>query len=169
MNPAPLKIRIYGDLHLRTKCTSVKNIGPGERMIIQSMIATMHQAKGVGLAAPQVGIDRRFFVLDVGEGPLAIINPRIIKRSGSETVEEGCLSIPDVTVMVKRPEQITLQYMDENNQMMKMTCNDLLARVIQHETDHLDGKLIVDYATDSEKEKFKDQLALLESGRKEQV
>ncbi len=169
MNTSTMKIRIYGDPCLRKKCTPVKEIGPGERMVIQSMIETMHQAKGVGLAAPQVGINQRFFVLDVGDGPMAIINPRITKRSGSSTIDEGCLSIPEVTIMIDRPQKITVQYIDENNQVMKMTCDDLLARIIQHEMDHLDGKLIVDYATDSEKERIKDQLEALETGQKEQV
>ncbi len=169
MNLSPLKIRIYGDPCLRKKCAPVRKIGPSERMVIQSMIATMHQAKGVGLAAPQVGISQCFFVLDIGDGPMVIVNPRITKRSGSEVLDEGCLSIPEVNIMVTRPQKITIEYMDENNQMMTMTCDELLARVIQHETDHLDGKLIVDYATDVEKEKFKDHLTALEGGQKEQV
>jgi peptide deformylase len=167
MNLSTLKIRIYGNPCLRKKCVSLKEVGPSERVVIEAMVATMHQAKGVGLAAPQVGINRRFFVCDVGDGPMVIINPRIIKKSGSESLEEGCLSIPEVAVMVNRPEKITVQYMDENNQMMKMACDGLLARVVQHETDHLDGKLIVDYATEDEKQKIKGQLEILESQQKE--
>ena len=162
MNPAPLKIRIYGDPCLRKKSTPVDEVGPSERMLIQSMIDTMHQAKGIGLAAPQIGINQRFFVCDVGNGPMAIINPRIIKKVGSYDLEEGCLSIPEVTVMISRPQEITVRYMDENNQIKEITCEDLLARVIQHETDHLNGKLIVDYATHSEKVRFKDKLKFLE-------
>ncbi len=169
MNLSLLKVRIYGDPCLRKKCAPLKEAGPGERMVMQSMIDTMHQAKGVGLAAPQIGILERFFVLDVGEGPMVIANPNITKRSGSEVLEEGCLSIPEVTIMIDRPEKITVQYMDENSQAMKMTCDGLLARVIQHETDHLNGKLIVDYATDEEKEKFKDQLEKLKNEQKEQA
>lgn len=161
-----LKIRLYGDPCLRKKSRPIKVVGPSERMLIESMIATMHQAKGVGLAAPQVGINQRFFVVDVGDGPKAIINPKITKRIGSEVLEEGCLSIPEVMVMIERPQQITVKYMNENGQMMKMTCEDLLARTIQHETDHLDGKLIIDYASHSEKVKFKDQLKTLEAGQK---
>ena len=168
MNSSTLKIRIYGDPCLRKKCAPLKEVGPSERMLIQSMIATMHQAKGVGLAAPQIGISQRFFVMDIGDGPMVIINPRITKRFGSGAFEEGCLSIPEVTIMVERPQKVTIQYMDENNQMMRMTCDDLLARVIQHETDHLDGKLIVDYASEGEKEKFKEQLEALKSGQKGQ-
>lgn len=163
----PLKIRLYGDPCLRKKSRPVGTVGPSERMLIESMIATMHQAKGVGLAAPQVGINQRFFVVDVGNGPMAIINPKISKKIGSDILEEGCLSIPEVTVMIERPQQITVKYMNENGELKEMTCKDLLARVIQHETDHLDGKLIVDYASHKDKLQFKDQLKALEAGQKE--
>ena len=167
MNLSTLKVRIYGDPCLRKKCVPVKEVGPSERMVINAMIETMHQANGVGLAAPQVGINQRFFILDVGDGPVIIINPKIIKRAGSDIFEEGCLSVPEVTIMVKRPEEITVHYTDENNQTMKLTCNGLLAKAIQHETDHLNGTLIVDYASDEEKAKFKGQLEILEAEQKE--
>jgi len=167
MNLSTLKVRIYGDPCLRKKCIPVKEVGPSERMVMDAMIETMHQAKGIGLAAPQVGINQRFFVLDVGDGPMVIINPEIVKRTGSSDLEEGCLSIPEVTIVVTRPEEITVHYRDENNQTMKLTCNGLLAKVIQHETDHLDGILIVDYASDEEKVKFKEQLEILEAEQKE--
>jgi len=169
MNPTLLKIRIYGDPCLRKKSSPVKEVGPSERILIKSMIATMHQSKGIGLAAPQVGINRRFFVLDVGNGPMALINPRILKSSGTSVLEEGCLSIPEITVSIKRPEEITIQYMDENNQVMELACDDLLARVIQHEMDHLDGKLIVDYVSSSEKARIKEQLKTTGKAQKEQV
>jgi len=162
-----LKIRLYGDPCLRKKSRLVKVVGPGERLLIESLIATMHEAKGVGLAAPQVGINQRFFVMDIGNGPKAIINPKISKKIGLDVLEEGCLSIPEVTIMIERPQQITVKYMDENGQTMEMVCEDLHARVIQHETDHLNGKLITDYASHSEKVKFKDQLKALEAGQKE--
>lgn len=161
-----LKIRLYGDPCLRKKSIPVAEVGAGERMLIKSMIATMHQAKGIGLAAPQVGINQRIFVTDIGAGPLAVINPRIIKKSGSAVLEEGCLSIPEVTVLVKRPQRITVRYTDEHNRTKEMTCEDLLARVVQHETDHLDGKLIIDYASHREKAGFRDRLKALEAGWK---
>ncbi len=167
MSLPELKIRLYGDPCLRKKCAAVKEVGPGVRAVMNSMIETMHQAKGVGLAAPQVGIMERFFVLDVGEGPMVIVNPKITKRSGMAALEEGCLSIPEVTIMMHRPEKISLQYMDEDNRMMKMTCDGLLARVIQHETDHLNGKLIVDYASGPEREKYRGKLKELEAKQKE--
>jgi len=163
MNVAPLIIRIYGDPCLRKKSSLIKKVGPGERMLINSMIETMHAAKGVGLAAPQVGINQRLFVVDIGNGPIAIINPRITKKVGATVLEEGCLSIPEVTIPIERPEAITVRYIDENNQVMEISCEELLARAIQHETDHLNGKLIVDYASHKEKVAFKDQLKALES------
>ena len=169
MTTAILKIRLFGDPCLRKKSSPVKEIGPGERMLIQSMIATMHDAKGVGLAAPQVGISKRFFVMDIGEGPMAIINPKISKKMGTDTLEEGCLSIPEVTINIERPQQITVKYMDENGQAQEKTCENLMARIIQHETDHLDGKLIVDYASQDEKAQFKDQLKALEKEQKKQT
>jgi peptide deformylase len=168
MSLPELTIRIYGDPCLRKKCVPLKEVGPGVRAVLQSMIQTMHQSKGIGLAAPQVGITERFFVLDVGDGPMVIVNPRITKRSvAMESLEEGCLSIPEVNIAVRRPAKITVQYMDENNRMMKLTCDGLLARVIQHETDHLNGKLIVDYATAAEKERFREKLKALEARQKD--
>ena len=154
-----LRIRLYGDPCLRKKSTPVKEVGTAERMLIANMIETMHEHKGVGLAAPQVGINEQIFVADIGEGPIAIINPRIIKKRGSEVMEEGCLSIPGVLIKVKRPKKIVVSCMDENNNKMQRECEGLLARVILHETDHLRGKLIVDNMGWRQKLRFKNQLA----------
>jgi len=166
METVPLKIRLYGDPCLHKKSSLLKEVGPSERVLFKAMFETMYQAKGVGLAAPQVGINQRFFVMDAGNGPMVIINPRITKKAGSHSLEEGCLSIPEVTIEIKRPQEITVRYMNEENKTMEMTCDDLLARVVLHETDHLNGKLIVDYATHSEKVKFKDQLKALKAQQK---
>lgn len=163
MDTAPLKVRIYGDPCLRKKSSPVKEVGPGERLLFAAMIETMRQAKGVGLAAPQVGINQRFFVMDVGDGPVVVINPRITKKAGLCILEEGCLSIPEVTVEIERPQKVTVCFMNEDGKLMEMTCEDLAARVVLHETDHLNGKLIVDYAKHSDKVKFKDQLKALEA------
>ena len=153
-----LKIRLYGDPCLRKKSVPVKEAGSVERILIQAMIETMLKNKGVGLAAPQVGINQRIFVADIGEGPIAVINPKIVKKTGAMTMQEGCLSIPGVTVAVKRAKSIVVKYIDENNREIERRFDDLLARVILHETDHLDGKLIVDYASLSEKRKLKEKL-----------
>ena len=163
MDTASLKIRIYGDPCLRLKSKPLKEVGPGERMLFAAMIATMRQAKGVGLAAPQVGINQRFFVMDIGDGPVVVINPRITKKTGMCILEEGCLSIPEVTLEIERPQKVTVCFMNEDGKLMEMACDDLAARVVLHETDHLNGKLIVDYAKHSDKVKFKDQLKALEA------
>jgi len=141
-----LKVRIYGDPCLRKKSKPVKEVGPSERMLIKALLETMYESKGVGLAAPQVGINEQIFVADTGDGPMAIVNPRISKKRGSEVMEEGCLSIPGVVVNIRRPKKIFVTYLDEDNQKVERECDGLLARVIQHETVHLHGKLIVDYA-----------------------
>ena len=165
MTATPLKIRYYGDPCLRQKAERVKDVGPAERMLIQSMLVTMENAKGIGLAAPQVGINQRIFVVDAGQGPIVFINPEILKREGDlEVLEEGCLSIPDVTINVKRRQKVVVKYMDENGRVCQKEFSDLTARVIQHENDHLDGKMIVDYATLPKKLRIKKKLKDLENG-----
>ena len=161
-----LKIRIYGDRCLRKKSFPVKIVGPGERLLIASMVQTMHESKGVGLAAPQLGINEQIIVVDIGEGPVALINPRILKKRGAEIMEEGCLSIPGVSVQVKRPKKIVVRYLDENNKPVRREYQDLLARVIMHETDHFHGRLITDYASWREKLQFRKQLKALRAQSK---
>ena len=147
---SPLKIRLYGDPCLRKESVIVKEVGPAERMLIKSMIETMHHHKGIGLAAPQVGTNQQIFVADIGDGPVVFVNPEILNNESEGVLEEGCLSIPDVTVNVARSEKILVKYMDENNKVCQQDFSDLLARVILHELDHLHGKLILDYATEDE-------------------
>lgn len=155
-----LKIRVYGDPCLRRKSEPLKEVGPSERMLIAAMLDTMYESKGLGLAAPQVGINQQIFVADVGDGPIVVINPKILKRKGSAELEEGCLSIPGITVSVKRPDHIVVQYCDENNRPVEAELKNMLARVFQHENDHLNGKLIIDHATLRERLKFLKQLKL---------
>ena len=158
MNVTRLKIRIYADPCLRKKSLPIEHVGPAERLLIQSMIATMNEHKGVGLAAPQVGINQRIFVMDIGQGPTVIINPRIVRKSGSAVMEEGCLSIPGVTVKIKRPDRIWVKYSDEFDHDHERSFHDLMARVILHENDHLNGKLILDYLSLTERRKAEKQL-----------
>ena len=153
-----LKIRYYGDPVLRKKSTLIKDVGPSERMLAQSMLLTMHHYKGIGLAAPQVGINHRMLVIDIGEGPIVVINPYIVKRSGSNVLEEGCLSLPELSVKVKRPLKIWVSFLDEHGRRVEKVYQDLLARVFLHETDHLNGKLIIDYANIAQRIKMKNQL-----------
>jgi len=166
MNTIGLRIRTYGDPCLRKKSKPVTEVGPSERFLINAMIDTMHAYKGIGLAAPQVGINEQIFVVDTGDGAFAVINPHIVKKLGSDVMEEGCLSIPEVLVKVKRAESIVVEYMDENNRKVERKCFGLLAKVIQHETDHLNGKLIIDYASLAEKLKFKKTIHQLEKSHK---
>ncbi len=162
-----LKIRLYGDPCLRKISDPVEQVGPGERLFIKSMIVTMHEGKGVGLAAPQVGVNRRIFVADIGEGPVVFINPKILKKSRtSDFLEEGCLCMPGVTVNVKRPTKVVVEYTTEDNKVIQKVCDSLMARVVQHENDHLDGKLIVDYAGLKEKAQIRPQLKELEERSK---
>ncbi len=154
MKPPVLKIRTYGDPCLRKLSEPIEQIGVSERLLIEVMFNTMYAEKGIGLAAPQVGINQQLIVLDIGEGPFVFANPKIIKASGLVVLEEGCLSVPGGVVEVERPETITVEYLDINNQPSVLECDGLLARAIQHENDHLIGKLIVDYADAQLKEKI---------------
>jgi len=146
VGPVQLKLHVLGDSILRQKAAVVKDVGPSERILMAAMVEAMHEFKGVGLAAPQVGIDLQIFVIDIGSGPHAFVNPKILKRSGACSQEEGCLSVPGFAVRVKRPAKISVRYTDENNQTVERELTELMARVFQHEYDHLQGKMIVDYA-----------------------
>ena len=160
-----LKVRVYGDPILRQKAVEVKEVGPAERILIASMIETMYGHKGIGLAAPQVGVSEQIFVADIGDGPVIVVNPKIIARGGQEVREEGCLSIPGIVLNVKRPKKIRVRYLNEDNQTIERDYSDLLARVILHETDHLKGKLIIDYASLIQQRKIKKQLKAIVEGK----
>lgn len=142
---AGLRILKYPDKLLRKKAASVKSVGPEELGILAEMAETMYMSKGVGLAATQVGIDKQLAVIDVGEGLINIVNPVIVKTDGSETEEEGCLSVPETAIKIKRAKTITVNFMDEAGEIRHLNATGLLARAFQHEIDHLHGKLIVDY------------------------
>ena len=141
-----LQVRTYGDVCLRQKAEPVKEVGIAERMLIQSMIETMYEEKGVGLAAPQVGVNQQIFVMDIGDGPVTVINPKVLRKNGTVVMEEGCLSVPELVVNIRRPAVISVQYLNEDNQLVEKQYDELLARVFLHEQDHLSGKMIVDYA-----------------------
>ena len=155
-----LTIRTDDDPCLRRKSTVVKEVGAAERMLISAMLETMYASKGVGLAAPQVGINQQIFVMDVGEDPIVVINPQVLKRSGSQCLEEGCLSLPGQVVNVKRPKKILVHYWDVQGKTVEREFSDLLARVFLHENDHLLGKLITDYRG------WREKLGLKKASRK---
>ncbi len=160
---AILAIRIYPDPVLRVKCRPVETFDAGLRKLAANMVDTMHAAPGVGLAAPQVGVDLRLAVVDisVGEDPAEVrvlVNPEIVRREGVETDTEGCLSLPGITDKVDRPFSITLRAQDLEGKPFELEADDYLARAICHEVDHLDGILFTDHLRGLRKERSKRQL-----------
>ncbi len=141
------KIRVFPDPVLRKKAKPVKCVSAEHREILSLMSKLMYEGSGIGLAAPQVGISAQLIVVDIGEGLYKLINPKIIKRQGSQAINEGCLSLPGACVKVKRAKQVWLEALDENGFPIKLTAKDLFACVLQHEIDHLKGKMIMDYAS----------------------
>lgn len=137
-------IRTIGDDILRKKCRMVDEINDRILTLIKDMQETMYAADGVGLAAPQVGILKRIAVVDVGEGPINLINPEIIETEGEYLDEEGCLSIPGEQGPVLRPEKIKVKTLNEKGEELIIEAEGLFARAICHELDHLDGVLFVD-------------------------
>ncbi|MDO4619903.1 MAG: peptide deformylase [Lachnospiraceae bacterium] len=140
-------IRIEGDPVLNRTCREVKELTPRLQDLIDDMLETMYDANGVGLAAPQVGILKRLVVIDTtGDNPLVLINPVIVEREGEQTGEEGCLSLPGKAAQVTRPQRVVAEALDRNMQPIRIEGEDLLARAICHELDHLDGHLYTEFA-----------------------
>jgi peptide deformylase len=140
-----LDIRVLGDPVLRKETVPVERVDDDTRGLISDMFDTMYAAEGIGLAAPQVGRTERITVMDVEGQRLALINPQIIEREGSIRGEEGCLSIPDVFGDVTRSSRVTVRALDEHGTQVELEGIELLARCMQHEIDHLHGKLFIDY------------------------
>lgn len=141
-----LDIRVLGDPVLRKPTKPVSEITDELRQLIADMFETMYAAEGIGLAAPQVGRTERLAVVDVDGAKFALINPQIVSREGDiEKAEEGCLSIPDIYGDIERPGKVTVRAIDENGKEFEATATELLGRCFQHEIDHLDGKLFIDY------------------------
>jgi peptide deformylase len=140
-----LTLRKLPDPILRKKTASVAKVTDSVRDILVEMARIMYLHNGVGLAANQVGINKQLIVIDIGDCLMKMVNPVIVKRTGSETREEGCLSCPNVLVKVKRAKKVICNYLDDKGEMRVLLAEDLLARAIQHETDHLAGKVILDY------------------------
>lgn len=135
------QIRVHGDEVLEKVCRPVKEITPRIATLIEDMIDTMYEYDGVGLAAPQVGILRRIAVIDVGEGPIVLVNPEVIETSGEQTGEEGCLSLPGKSGQVTRPNYAKVHAFNENMEEYEVEGEELLARALLHEIDHLDGHM----------------------------
>ena len=144
------QIRLEKDEILKKKSREVEQIDDKIKQLIQDMIDTMYEEDGVGLAAPQVGVLKRIVVIDIGDGPMVLINPEIIKTEGSYRDFEGCLSIPGESKEVDRPMKVWVKAQDENGKVRELVGEELLARAFCHEIDHLEGILFVDKAVESE-------------------
>ena len=140
-----LEIKKLPNTVLRKKCEPISEVGSAEKELFSKMADAMYKSQGIGLAAPQIGISKKIIVIDTGKGLLKMINPKILSAKGKASMEEGCLSVPGNSVNVERSDEVTVSYLDENGKKCKKTFHDLTARVIQHEMDHLNGKLIIDY------------------------
>ena len=139
-------LRLEGDEILYKKSREVEEIDDRIQVLIDDMIETMHKYNGVGLAAVQVGILKRVIVIDLYDdnGPIVLINPKILKEKGEQEVEEGCLSFPNRFAKIIRPEEVTVEYLDRKGKKVKTKAKDLLAQAICHEFDHLEGEVFVD-------------------------
>lgn len=139
------EIKKYPDPVLRKKADKVKEISPEIKTLIEEMKETMKKGDGVGLAAPQIGILKRIIIVDAGKGPLAFINPKIIKKSkGTQIIEEGCLSFPGLFLKIKRPKEAEVEGENEKGEKIRLKAKNIFACVFQHEVDHLDGVLFID-------------------------
>jgi len=142
---AILDIRKYPDPCLRKKCREIEVVDSEIRRLLDDMAMTMYSVNGIGLAAPQVGLDIKIIVIDIGQGLLKLVNPKVIKSEGVSVFEEGCLSIPDTYIKVKRKQKLVISALDNYGKSQLIQAEGLLAHAFGQEIDHLNGKLIIDY------------------------
>jgi peptide deformylase len=150
-----LPIRIYGDPVLNTPTTEVENIDAKIAALAELMIETMHDAPGVGLAANQIGVQKRLFVYDKGDGAHVVVNPVIVETSGEWTYEEGCLSVPGLSWPIVRANEVHLTGFDLDGNEIDIQTSEYEGRIFQHECDHLDGVLLVERLSDDQKKEAK--------------
>jgi peptide deformylase len=158
---ATLDILTFPDARLRQHAEPVARVDDAVRALIDDMFETMYAARGIGLAAVQVNIAKRIVVIDLSEDknePLCLINPEILERSGVEETEEGCLSVPGYYESVTRAEQIRMRALDRNGEPFELATGGLLAVCIQHEIDHLDGRLFVDHISSLKRQRIRKKL-----------
>ena len=166
---AQLQILEYPDPRLRTRAEPVEAVDDAVRRLIDDMFETMYAAPGIGLAATQVNVHRRLLVADVSENhddPRVFINPEILEKDGVEVSEEGCLSVPGFYEKVERAERIRVRALDRDGRAFEEELDGLLAVCVQHEIDHLDGKLFVDYLSDLKRQRIRKRI---EKNRKNQT
>lgn len=158
---ALLDILHFPDPGLRTRAVEVVSVDDALRELISNMFETMYEAPGIGLAATQVNVHKRLIVIDISEQkdqPLVLINPQITRLEGNEEMDEGCLSVPGVYEKVQRAEQITVTALNRDGQTFELETDGLLAVCVQHEIDHLDGKLFVDYLSKLKRSRIRKKL-----------
>jgi peptide deformylase len=148
---APYEIRLIGDPVLRQRAAEVTDLDGRLAKLADDMVQTMYEAPGLGLAAPQVGVQKRLFVYDVGDGPQAIVNPEIRESRGEWEYDEGCLSIPGLSFELVRPKEIHLVGYDLDGNELSIEADEVLARCFQHELDHLDGVLFLERLSDDDR------------------
>jgi peptide deformylase len=149
--PAPYRIRTYGDPVLKRAAEEVTDIDGHLAKVVEDMLVTMYEAPGMGLAAPQVGISQRFFVYDHGDGPAVIFNPVIKESRGEWAFDEGCLSVPELSWEIIRPKEVHLVGFDLNGNEVSIEADEVVARLFQHELDHLDGRLLLEYLDEDQR------------------
>lgn len=148
---APYEIRVIGDPVLRQRAGEVTDVDGRLARLAEDMLTTMYDAPGLGLAAPQVGVQKRLFVYDVGEGPQTVINPEIRESDGEWAYDEGCLSIPGLAFELIRPKQVHLVGYDLDGNELSIEADELTARCFQHELDHLDGVLFIERLSEEDR------------------
>jgi peptide deformylase len=150
---AAFSIRLFGDPVLKQRCAEVTDIDGSLVRLVDGMVETMYEAPGLGLAAPQVGVQKRLFVydLDDGAGPQTVVNPTITEARGEWEFDEGCLSIPGLYFPIVRPKEIHLTGVDLDGNDVSIEADELLARLLQHELDHLDGRLLLEHLDDDQR------------------
>ncbi len=146
---------MYGDPVLRRVAEDVTDIDGAMADLCQEMLTAMYEAPGIGLAAPQVGVSQRFFVYDFGDGAGVLVNPEITESDGEWTYNEGCLSVPELSWEIVRPRQIHLKAYDLEGNEVSLEAEDLKARLFQHELDHLEGKILLDYLDEDQRREAK--------------
>jgi len=150
-----LPIRVYGDPVLRERTAEVETIDAKVAALAETMIETMYQAPGVGLAANQVGVQKRLFVYDKGEGPVVVVNPVIVETDGEWVYEEGCLSVPGLSWPITRPNAVHLKGYDLDGREIDVETDEFEGRIFQHEMDHLDGVLLIERLDDDQRREAK--------------
>ncbi|MCG8432083.1 MAG: peptide deformylase [Candidatus Omnitrophica bacterium] len=164
MPPTVLEIKTLGEGVLRKAARRVDEVTPNDRNLLSRMAQTMYESSGIGLAAPQVGVSKAMIVADIGSGLYKLVNPKVVRKEGKQVLEEGCLSIPGICVKVKRARRVWVAALDEQGEPVTVEAGDLFACVLQHEIDHLSGKLIVDYASFFQRARIKRQIKQIPGG-----